>query len=527
MLVNSLLETVERYPDKVAVKDPMRELTFSQLLTFAQTIERTIANQTDCRRVGLMLPTTAAGLGTIAGILWAGRTFVPLNFLLQPVELERIVADAQIDLVISTVHFQEILSQVPVRTLYLEKLGLKRRYLWSKLRSAPPAPAVGPDDLAAIVYTSGTSGHPKGVCLSHENFLFNARAIVEHIRITPDDRFLAVLPNFHVFGLTVLNFIPIIFGTTLSCIPRFSPQDMHRAIVEDRANLVIAIPSMFSALSRLKTLDRAEFSHVKIAASGGEPLPGKVYEEVYARTGMRIIEGYGMTETSPIISADLPWAHKPGTVGPPLAGVEVQLRDAQGSVIPLPTSRGLQPARTDDPGATPTSRRLQPARTCDPAAAPEGELFVRGPLVMKGYYHKPAETAATIDAQGWLRTGDIVRIDADGYIKITGRAKDLIIVGGENVYPREIEEVLDRHPAVEESAIIGRQDGLRGEAIVGFVTLREGCSANSTDLRAFCRESLAGFKVPREIHIRPDLPRGPTGKILKRELPSLLQQSQQ
>ncbi|HOA75674.1 MAG TPA: AMP-binding protein [Phycisphaerae bacterium] len=507
MLVNSLLATVERYPDKIAVKDPTRELTFSQLLTFAQTIERTVAKETTCPRVGLMLPTTAAGLGTIAGILWAGRTFVPLNFLLQPVELERIVADAQIDLVISTIHFQEILSQVPVRTLYLEKLGLKRRYLWSKLCSPPPPPVVGPDDLAAIVYTSGTSGEPKGVCLTHANFLSNAKAIVEHIRITADDHFVAVLPNFHVFGLTVLNFVPMILGTSLTCIPRFSPQDMHRAIVEDRTNLVIAIPSMFSALSRLKTLDRAEFSHVKVAASGGEPLPSRVYEEVYARTGMRIIEGYGMTETSPIISADLPWAHKPGTVGPPLAGVEVQLRDAQGNVIPLPTSRGLSSAPTDQP-----------------AVAPEGELYVRGPLVMKGYYHKPAETAAAIDAQGWLRTGDIVRIDADGYIKITGRAKDLIIVGGENVYPREIEEVLDRHPAVEESAIIGRKDGLRGEAIVGFVKLREGCSVSSTDLRAFCRESLAGFKVPREIHIRSDLPRGPTGKILKRELPSLLQQ---
>lgn len=509
MLVNCLLATVERFGDKPAIRDPMRELTFSQLLTFAQTIQRLIEKETSCPRVGVMLPTTGAALGTIAGMLWAGRTFVPLNFLLQPVEIRRIVEDAGIDLIISTVHFQELLSQVPVRTLYLEQLGLKRRYLWSKLRSAPPAPAVGADDLAAIVYTSGTSGQPKGVCLSHGNFIFNARAIVEHIRITPEDRFLAVLPNFHVFGLTVLNFIPLIFGTAISCIPRFSPQEMHRVIVDDRVTLVIAIPSMFTALARLKTLDPADFAHVKVAASGGEPLPRKAYEEVYARTGMRIIEGYGMTETSPIISSDPPWAHKVGTVGPPLEGVQIQLRDAQGQVI----SHEAASVASAAPACTAPSAN---------EACPEGELYVRGPLVMQGYYRKPAETAAMIDTDGWLRTGDIVRVDADGYIRITGRAKDLIIVGGENVYPREIEEVLDRHPAVEESAVIGRQDGLRGEAVVGFVTLREGCSATTGELREFCRESLAGFKVPREIHIRADLPRGPTGKILKRDLPGLL-----
>lgn len=489
MLVNCLLETAGRYPDKPAIKDPSRELTFSQLVTFAQTIERLVTKETECPRVGIMLPTTAGALGTIAGTLWAGRTFIPLNFLLQPVEIERIVADAEIDLVLSTVHFRDLLSKVPVRTLYLETLGLKRRYLWSKLRHRPDPPEKGPDDWAAIVYTSGTSGQPKGVCLSHHNFASNARAIVEHMRITPDDRLVGLLPNFHVFGLTVLNFIPLVFGTPITCVPRFSPQDMHRAIVDDKATVVIAIPSMFGALAHLKAPTPAEFSHVRLAASGGEPLSRKIYSDVYERTGMRVIEGYGMTETSPIISADLPWAHKVGTVGPPLRDVQVQLRDADGRVLP--------------PGQ-------------------EGELYVRGPLVMKGYYRRPVDTASTIDADGWLRTGDIVRIDSDGYIRITGRAKDLIIVGGENVYPREIEDVLDLHPAVAESAVIGRQDGLRGEAVVGFVTLREGFSADSTDLRSFCRQSLAGFKVPREIYIRTDLPRGPTGKILKRELPKLL-----
>ncbi len=503
MLVRGFLETVRQRPDAPAIKDASRELTFAQLATFAQAVRGLVQAETDCPRVGLMLPTTAAGLGTIVGILWAGRTFVPLNFLLQPVELQRIIDDAGIDLVISTIHFQPLLDQLPVRVLYLEKSGLKRRYLFSKLRSTPPAPVAGPDDVAAIVYTSATTGQAKGVCLTHGNFVFDARAMIEHIRMLPEDRMLGVLPNFHVFGLTVLNFIPALQGTAITCIPRFVAQDVYRAIVEDRITVVIAIPSMFAALARLKQLTRSDFAHVRIAASGGEPLPRPVYEEVLERTGMRIIEGYGMTETSPIISADLPWAHKVGTVGPPLSGVEIQLRDASGAVIP----------------------HAAPRAGGDACVAPEGELYVRGPLVMQGYYNRPEETAAMIDAQGWHRTGDIVRVDGDGYIKITGRAKDLIIVGGENVYPREIEAVLDRHPSVAESAVIGRHDGLRGEVVVGFVALREGSQATDGELREFCRESLAGYKVPREIHIRTDLPRGPTGKILKRALPEMLSKS--
>lgn len=504
MIVRSFLETSRTHADKTAVKDPSRELTFAQLATFAQTIRGIVQHETECPRVGLMLPTTAAGLGSILGTLWAGRTFVPLNFLLQASELQQIIDDAGIDLIISTVHFQPLLEQVSVRVLYLEKMGLKRRYLLSKLRHTPPAPEVGPDDVAAIVYTSATTGQAKGVCLTHQNFLANTQAIYDHIRLRPEDKILAILPNFHVFGLTVLNFIPLVFGNTIVCIPRFVAQDVYHAIVNEHLTVVIAVPSMFAALARLKQLNRDDFSHVTIAASGGEPLPRPVYEEVLERTGMRLIEGYGMTETSPIISADLPWAHKVGTVGPPLPGVQIQLRDAEGRVLP----------------SGPTQTQAQSASA--PALSDEGELYIRGPLVMKGYYNRPTETASVLDADGWLRTGDIVRLDQDGYIKITGRAKDLIIVSGENVYPREIEDVLDRHPAVAESAVIGRKDDLRGEAVVGFVSLREGCTADANDLRAFCRQSLAGFKVPREIHVRADLPRGPTGKILKRALPQLL-----
>jgi long-chain acyl-CoA synthetase len=285
--------------------------------------------------------------------------------------------------------------------------------------------------------------------------------------------------------MTVVVFLPMVIGATVSFVPRFSPQAAYRAIQQDKTDILLAVPSMYAAIARLKSIEKEKFCHIKLAASGGEPLPRTVYDLVYEKTGLRLIEGYGLTETSPIISADLPWAHKVGTVGKPMPNTEIQLRDETGTVL------------SNDQ---------------------EGELWVRGPGVMKGYYNKPEETAAVIDREGWFRTGDIVRIDQDGYISITGRAKDLIITAGENVYPREVEAVLEEHPAVAEAAVVGKPDPSRGEVVVAFAALKEGARADTDELRSFCKDRLAGFKTPREVHIREEFPRGPTGKILKRKL---------
>ncbi len=488
MLVEALLESCERFPDRVACRDANRSLTYPQLATFARVIRRLILRETACERVGVMLPAAPAAQGTIMGVLWAGRTVVPLNFLLPARELAAVVADAGIDLVLSTRHFEPQLREVPVRSLYLEQLPLKRRYLFEKLRRTPPVPKIRPDDLAAIVYTSGSTGEPKGVCLSHGNFLSNCRAAIEHLRIDPDQHMLGVLPPFHVFGLTATTFIPLVLGGTVTYIPRFSPQAVAKTVEEERISILMAIPSMYTAVARLKSVAPAGFASIRLAVSGGEPLPQRVYDEVRSRLGLELLEGYGMTETAPIISVNLPWANRAGTVGRPLPGVELQVRDELG-----------EPAAPDA----------------------EGELCVRGPLVMQGYFHRPDETAAVLDAGGWLRTGDIVRIE-DGFIRITGRAKDMMIVGGENVFPREVEAVLEQHPAVGEAVVLGKPDASRGEVVVGFVVPREGAAADPEELRAFCRGHLAGYKVPRVIHVEEQLPRGPTGKVLKRELKSKL-----
>ena len=489
MLIEHLLESVRRRPNKRAANDPLRPLTYSQLSTFAQAIRRLVLKETRQERVGVLLPASTAGLGVLVGTVWSGKTVVPLNFLLQPGELSAVIADAQIDLVITTEHFDWLMRQTPVRALYLEKLFLKTRYAYEKFRRTPEPPQVSPEDLAAIVYTSGTTGLPKGVCLTHENLLSNCRAAIEHLRITSDHHLLGVLPPFHVFGLTVLKFLPIVLGATVTYIPRFSPQAAYRAIELEGITILLAVPSMYGAIARLKDLDATRFKRLHLAVSGGEPLPRTVYNQMYERTGVRLMEGYGLTETSPVLSCDVPWDHRVGTVGMVLPDVETQLRDQAGGVR---------------------------------ANGREGELFVRGPMVMKGYFHRPEETEAVIDRDGWFRTGDIVEIGDDGHVSITGRAKDLILVGGENVFPREVELALEQHPAIADVAVIGQQDGSRGEVVVGFVALREDVEATAEELRSFCRDQLAGYKVPRKIHIRRELPRGPTGKILKRELRALL-----
>lgn len=485
MLVQALLESARQFPSRPATKDASRQLTYSQLVTFAKAIRRLALAETARERVGVMLPSTAGTPGVLFGVLWSGKTVVPLNFLLQPRELAAIVQDAGLDLVISTRHFENLTQALPARTLFLEDLHLKRRYLLEKLRRTPEPPRAAPDDVATIIYTSGTMAQPKGVCLTQNNLASNAQACIEHMKLHPDHHLLGILPPFHVFGLTVLNILPFILGGTVTYIPRFSPQATYQAICQDNVSVMLGVASMYGAVARLKDIDAANFKKVHIVVSGGEALPRAVYDEFYRRTGIRIVEGYGMTESSPVVCCDLPWAHQVGTIGLPVPGVSVRICDLEGRPLP--------------PGQ-------------------EGEICVRGPNVMKGYYRRAEETAAAVNREGWLRTGDLGRIAADGYISITGRAKDIIIVAGENVYPREVEAVLETHPAVAESAVIGQQDGSRGEVVVAYVSLRPGASATGEELRSYCRDHLGGYKVPRQVHIRPELPHGPTGKVLKRAL---------
>lgn len=489
MLLDALLEVERQRPGAAAVRDPTRTLTFRQLTTFALAMRKVVLQGTGRDRVGIMLPATAGFTGTFFGVLWAGKTAVPLNFLLSTAELADIVRDADIDLIISTRHFDKTTADLPSRIVRLEELPIKRLALMTRLSRRPPAPKVDPDELAVLLYTSGTTGACKGVELSERALKSNADALIKAMGLREDDRFLCVLPPFHVFGLAGGVLVPTVRGITSYVIPRFSPTAVLRTIEQAKPTTLMAIPSMYGALLRAKSAKPDTFKSFRMLMSGGEPLPDAIYDGFRERFGAELMEGYGLTETSPVIAVSTSQFHKHGTVGKPLHNIQVRIVAPDGE--------------DTDPDA-------------------KGEIIVRGPSVMRGYHNRPDETAAVLDAEGWFSTGDIGMLDADGFLYITGRKKDIIIVGGENVFPGEIEEVLMKHPQVTEAAVIGVPDTSRGETTLAFVMLKDAQSATELELRSFAREQLAGYKVPRRIRIVDDMPRGPTGKVQKRKLREML-----
>lgn len=475
-LLDRFEQVVAADPRRVAASDPNLTLDYGGFQAAATGLAEQVAGQSTRPRVGTLLPTSTAGAAAIFACWYAGKTPVPLNFLLSSAELAAIVRDADLDLVLTIEPFAADVQSLGPRSLVLNAPSL------TPGRRAAPHASVR--DLAVVLYTSGTSGHPKGVCLSFDNLVQNSTACIEHARLDRDQVFLGVLPQFHTFGLTAMTVVPLLLGATVHYLPRFSPVSVVHLIEQKRITVLMAIPSMYAALANLKSIAREALASLKLAISGGEPLPPRVYQAFQERFGVTIYEGYGMTETSPVVSLNTPWAHRPGSVGRPIPGVEVVAMDETGRTLP--------------PGQT-------------------GELVIRGHGVMLGYHNQPAATAGAL-RHGALWSGDLGYVDADGYVYITGRAKEMIIVGGENVFPREIENVLLEHPAVAEVAVVGIRDEVRSELPVAFVILKEGHSATETELREFCRARLAGYKVPRRVRIETDLPRSPTGKILKRAL---------
>ena len=485
MLVDQLLRQSRLRPRQTAVTDPVSSLTYRNLTNLAVVMRKLVLRESRSDTVGILLPSGGAFAGALFGTLWAGKVAVPLNFLLSSEELAEIVKDAALDIVISVHHFDKLTSQLGVRTICLEDLPIKRGVFTAGLRRWPAEPDVHPDDLAVLLYTSGTSGAPKGVELSFKNLRSNCDAIIEAVGLRDSDRFLCVLPPFHVFGLTANVLVPVLRGLVVRAIPRFNPAAVFRALKEFEPTVLMAIPSMYTALLRNKSVASDAFAGFHLLVSGGEPLPEVVAKSFRERFSVDLLEGYGLTETSPVISINFPEQYRRGTVGKPLKNVCVRILTEDG-------------------------------KTAD--SEEEGEILVRGPSVMRGYHKRPEETSAAIDDDGWFATGDIGKLDSDGFLHITGRKKEMIIVGGENVFPGEIENALSRHPAVEEAAVIGMSDPSRGEVPLAFVILGGSESVTAAELRSFVKQYLAGHKVPREIRIVEDLPRGPTGKVAKRQL---------
>ena len=483
----AIIRRLLMHPRRVAAVDDDRAWRAIELLVGALHVAGVIEPVCRSKTLGILLPTGGAFplVGLAAWML--GKTVVPLNYLLKPEELQFVVDDCETDTIVSAGPMLDYLGTRPRVANLLELDKLKAGF-----RGVPPlripARADG-DDLAVLLYTSGTSGKPKGVMLSHGNLRSNIRQIRGHVVFSRRDVILGVLPQFHSFGLTVLTLLPLMVGCRAVYSARFVPQRIVKLLREHRPTTLIAIPSMYNALLHVKDAQPEDFSSLRFAVSGGEPLPEAVFKGFRERFGVTLNEGYGLTETAPVTNWCRPPEWRAHSVGPALPGVRERIVDVN-SGRDLPSGE-------------------------------DGEVRIAGPNVMKGYYKRPEETAAAFDEQRFLKTGDIGRLDRDGHLYITGRLKEMLIVGGENVFPREIEEVLNLHPAVGASGVIGVMDPIRGELPAAFVELREGQTADERMLILWCRERLAGYKVPRSVTIVEKLPRNPTGKIVRRELRAL------
>lgn len=340
------------------------------------------------------------------------------------------------------------------------------------------------DDNAIILYTSGTTGYPKGAILTHKNLFSNARDVAKYLEILTDDRVIATLPVFHVFALTVVVNAPLLKGATILLVPKFSPSEIFEIAGKQKATVFAGVPTMFNFLYQYKEGNPENFEDLRLAISGGAPLPVQVLYNFEKKFNVRVSEGYGLSEASPVTCFNpLALERKPGSIGMSICNVENKVVDENGQEVPH---------------------------------GEVGELIVKGPNVMKGYYKMPEETKNAI-RDGWLYTGDLARQDEDGYFYIVDRKKDMIIVGGFNVYPREVEEVLFSHPNVIEAAVVGFPDENFGEAVHAFVVLKEP-HITVEQLQAYCTEHLAKYKVPKVIEIVEELPKNSTGKILRRSL---------
>jgi long-chain acyl-CoA synthetase len=475
-------------PRQIATIDETRTLTRAQLLIGAAILARDIQRTTKAKHVGLLLPATG-GFALAALATWmAGRVVVPLNFLLKRDELEYVVRDSEIDTIYSVKPMLDFMGYRPegATIRQLEEVNFKRMVVpgW------PASP--NDDDLGVLLYTSGTSGKPKGVMLSHGNIATNVRQCADHlgIRDAKDFVFLGCLPQFHSFGMTALTVLPLTVGARVVYAPRFVPQKIVKLFREHRPTVFIGIPSMYNALLAVRDAVPADFASLKLAVSGGEPLPDAVARAFKDRYGVTIAEGYGLTETSPVTNWCRPDEFRAHSVGRPLPGVEERIVD-------IDSGQDLGPDR-------------------------DGEVRIKGPNLMKGYFKQPEASAAALDERGFLRTGDIGRFDCDGHLYITGRLKDMLIIAGENVFPREIEEALNAHPTIKASGVVGKRDPVRGELPVAFIELHEGAAYDEADVRKHLRERLANYKSPDEIRVLAELPRNPTGKIMRRELKTMV-----
>jgi len=427
--------------------------------------------------------------GRIAGKYLLSREKLPDTIVIQGVKKKGILAGADVHVDRESAQRNDIEvakyprsgrgGAKPADTISFQELMLKSSRTFS-------SEEVDPDDPAVLLYTSGTTGKPKGVMLSHNNFMAECKLVARVLPIEPCDRFVGVLPLFHVYAMSDVLVATVYFGCSVSLIPQYSPTELLKNIAEAGATILIAIPSMYIHLLQIARSRKASIPRsLRECISGGAPLPLEVIKEFETVFQTRIAEGYGLTESTSCVCLNKSGeGFKPGSIGPPVPGVEMKVFDEE-------------------------DRELQPGET--------GEIVIKGDVITKGYYNSPEETAETIK-DGWFHTGDLGYRDEDGFFYITDRKKDIIIRGGFNISPREIEEVLYTFDKVKEAAVIGAHDKSMREAVKAFIVLKEGENSSVKEIVDFCKEHLSPYKVPKFVEFRESLPKSATGKVLRKEL---------
>jgi long-chain acyl-CoA synthetase len=459
-------------------------------------------------RVAMILPNVPEFTVVYFGILCAGATVVPLNVMSVATEIGYYLEDSEAVALVAWEGYwaaasggfeqidtcRHLIVVTAEEGTAVPEGALDFRRMGRDTAGDGDSVATMPDDTAVILYTSGTTGRPKGAELTHFNLYCNAQWCSERGQsVMPKQLFcfgpgqvgLAALPLYHSFGQTCVQNSMLFNGGAVSYLPRFTPDAAVEAIERDRVTYFAGVPTMYFALLHHPGASERDLSCLRYCMSGGAPMPVEVLNAFDERFGTRVMEGYGLSETSPVACTHTPARpRKVGKVGWPILGCEIRIFDEQ-------------------------DRRL-------PAGEP-GEVVMRGVNIMKGYFRNPAATAEAMRG-GWFHSGDVGVLDADGYLAIVDRKKDMIIRGGFNVYPREVEEVLYGHPAVREAAVIGVPDAEHGEEVKAILALKEGTTATGDEIVLYCKERMAAFKYPRLVEFRPELPKGSTGKILKRAL---------
>ncbi|MFQ3168388.1 MAG: long-chain acyl-CoA synthetase [Limisphaerales bacterium] len=486
-LANTFTENAAANADKTAIFWGDEQVTFGQAHTIAVGLAKRLKEEFGLKpgdRVGLWLKNCPEFIYSLFGILLAEGVVVSINNFLTPDEVGYILDDSQVKVLISEASMAEgtaaLKSQLDgLAVIEVEELGQAAD---SQAPELPPVGQAG-EDLALIIYTSGTTGKPKGAMLSNNNLLRNVAGVMEELELTPEDRMACLLPMFHSFSMTVCVLLPMTQGLSIVAIKSLHPpKNIIVELLRHQATVLPAIPQLYRMLANAQMPPGMA---LRVCVSGAAPLPLEVLKAFNKNIGIPLIEGYGLSETSPVACFNpLRGEKKPGSVGLPLKGVAFQIWNDAGDVLP-------------------TGER--------------GEICIKGHNIMIGYWNNPEATAAAIK-DGWLLTGDIGYLDADGYLYITDRKKDMLLVNGINVYPRELEEVIYQFDGIKEAAVVGVNDPRKGDMVVACVAANEGAAIDDSALLGFLKAKLAAYKLPRKVLQMAALPRNATGKILKTKL---------